>query len=149
MPSLFYTRTNLVVEQTPGLSELADSDTNKKVIANGLRENIPGMTTPIEANSIQDEIMTSSSSELPNTDATKKVIADAMREKIPGMTTPIEDGSIQDELTDEINENEVKIDNLQTDIDVVTDKLPEGDIADEENLAQILNNMAQIKFTKP
>ena len=148
MPSLFYTRTNLIVSQTPGLSELADTDNNKKVIANGLREKIPGMTTPIEIDSIQDEIMTTGSSELPNTDTTKRVIADAIRENIPGMAT-VEDGSIQDELTDEINENEVKIDNLQADVDVIVDKLPDGNIADEDDLTSVLENTATIKFTKP
>lgn len=129
MPLLHYSRSNLVVLDTPGLSTLADTDANKKVVANSLRELVPGMTTPVETDSIQDEIMASSASDIPNTDANKKVIADAIRENIPGMTTPIETGSIQDELTVEIDENEEKIDEVQTD------------------LTDVLDNTAIIKFS--
>jgi len=103
---LHYSRSNLLLLDAPGFSELADTDANKRVIADSIRENIPGMAT-------------------------------------------VEDGSIQDELVDEINENEAKIDSLQTDMGTVTDKLPEGDIADGDDLTKVLENTATIKFTRP
>ncbi len=124
MSLLHYSRSNLIVSDTPGLSTLADTDANKKVVANSLRELVPGMTTPIETDSIQDELLTNSSSDIPNTDANKKVIADAIREQIPGMTTPIEEGSIQEELT-------ANVEDVQ------------------EDLTEVLENTAKVSFTKP
>lgn len=55
--TLHYTRATLMLDEEPGTAQLAENDANKKVIADAIRENIPGMSA-VEDGSIQDSIMT-------------------------------------------------------------------------------------------
>jgi len=56
--ALYEMRGSARYDAAPGSASLADTDANKKVIVNAMRENIPGATASPEASSVQDDLET-------------------------------------------------------------------------------------------